>query len=56
VTIDGRRYGETPLQGVRLTAGTHRVRLENPPLGLVKTLMIEIEPGRKRTEIVKLTP
>jgi protein kinase-like protein/PEGA domain-containing protein len=54
VTIDGRAAGDTPLSGLRLHAGTHHVRLANPPLGLVRDIVVEIEAGKKRTELVRL--
>jgi len=56
VSIDDRLVGDTPLVGVRLPAGTHRLHLENRPLGLAKDIVIEIEAGKNRVEIVRLRP
>ena len=36
VTLDGKDLGQTPIKGLRVTAGTHRVVLEHPTLGRVE--------------------
>jgi tRNA A-37 threonylcarbamoyl transferase component Bud32 len=56
VSIDGKSVGETPVVGLALSAGTHRVRLENPPLGVVRDLVVEIRPGEHHREVVRLRP
>jgi len=56
VTIDGKSYGETPLVGVSLPAGIHRVRLETPQLGVTKRIVIEIKAGRETFQIVPMVP
>ena len=33
VSIDGKDQGQTPIKGLKLTAGTHRVLLEHPTHG-----------------------
>lgn len=54
VSIDGKRYGTTPLLRLRLTAGPHRVVLENPQRGLKKTLWLRVRAGQHQREIIKL--
>lgn len=54
VQIDGRDLGPTPLAHVRLPAGTHRVRLENPESGLVRAVPIVIQPDRRTTLRIRL--
>lgn len=42
VVVDTRELGVTPLAHVRIPAGRHRVRLENPERGLVQTITLTI--------------
>ena len=42
VTIDGRSYGPTPLVGVTLPAGRRRVTCSSPPIGVSKTITVEV--------------
>ena len=53
VRIDGRDAGETPLLGVRLSAGRHVVRLENPHLRVVREILVDVRAGAKTTEVVR---
>ncbi|HKP62247.1 MAG TPA: PEGA domain-containing protein [Polyangiales bacterium] len=46
VFVDGRFVGNTPQRSLRLTAGWHRVRLINEPMGMSKSLDIEISAGQ----------
>lgn len=52
VFLGDRRLGMTPLQGIELPSGRHRLRLENPKVGLETTLTVRIRPG-KETRIKK---
>jgi len=54
VTIDGIYRGDTPLEGLTLPAGTHRVRLENPGRGLARTVRVRILPGKTIQQVIKL--
>ncbi len=50
VLVDGREVGDTPLPNpIRLSPGTHKVRLVNPDLGKDVTEDVEIESGEKFT-------
>jgi eukaryotic-like serine/threonine-protein kinase len=44
VFVDGALVGETPTT-VRLSAGTHEVRIDNPELGRTETRTVTIAPG-----------
>ena len=52
VYIDGRQRGETPLQGLRLPAGSHHVKLVNSQLGKTHTLRVLISPGKTLKKVV----
>jgi serine/threonine-protein kinase len=54
VYIDKRHVGHTPLMGLSLPAGKHVVRLENPSLGLSKTVRVKLPAGETVTQVVKL--
>jgi len=55
VTIDGRRLKQpTPLVGLRLRAGWHRVTLDNRELGLRKSLRIYVRAGTVTRKLVRL--
>ena len=50
--IDGREAGQTPLPGpIKLTAGTHSVKMSNPDLGKEVTRQVEITAGQ--TQVLK---
>lgn len=56
VSIDGAPLGShTPLLGLRLPAGKHRVELKNPVLGLQKTMNITIRAGEEARHYLDLT-
>ena len=46
VRIDGRRIGRTPIRHHKLPAGAHRIELNNPVVGLKRTLEVIIHPGK----------
>ena len=46
VLVDGKFVGHTPQRALRLAAGWHRVRLINDPLGMSKSLDVEIRAGQ----------
>ena len=54
VTIDGKQIGITPQIDVKLSAGAHTVRLENPQFGLSKTLKVRIAANETLTKVVDL--
>jgi hypothetical protein len=55
VELDGRRLKkETPLFGVRVRAGRHRLRFFNPALKLEKEIWIQVHPNRTETVSVRL--
>ena len=47
VFLGARRLGMTPLHGVELTPGVHRLRLVNEPQGLETTVRVKIRSGRE---------
>ncbi len=47
VRVDGRPAGTTPVKGLRLAAGSHRVTLVNEEMDYAESLRIEVRPGRK---------
>jgi hypothetical protein len=46
--------GNTPFIRVKVTPGRHRVRFENPELGLSREVTVEVEPGDEKTVAVSL--
>lgn len=56
VSIDGAPLGShTPLLGLRLPAGSHRLDLKNPVLGLQKTMDVTIRAGEESRHFLDLT-
>ncbi len=49
VYLGKRKLGTTPITGVRLPAGVHRLTLKNPELGIAKTIAVTVEAGRTVT-------
>jgi serine/threonine protein kinase len=56
VTIGGRYRGDTPIQGLELPAGSHRVRLENPTEKRSTTITVKIVANQTTTRVVTLPP
>ncbi|MFO0729243.1 MAG: serine/threonine-protein kinase [Myxococcota bacterium] len=54
VSVDGRGLGPTPLAHVRLSAGTHRVSIENPEQGLSKAITVTVKADQRTTLRVRL--
>lgn len=54
VFVDGRPIGHTPIMGVPLNAGEHRVELVNEALNVRKTIQVRITPDDVVTKIVLL--
>jgi serine/threonine protein kinase len=55
VYVNGRRLrGNTPLLRVRVAAGRHRIRFENPELGLSKEVTVTVDAGNTKTVAVSL--
>jgi len=54
VFIDGKAYGQTPIQGASLPPGAHRVRLVNTKEGISRALRIHIRPGRTVRKVLVL--
>ena len=56
VTIGGRSFGPTPLVGVELPAGRRRIRCSSPPIGVTKTVVVNVPVDGTVRRRVKLTP
>ncbi|MCC6747210.1 MAG: serine/threonine protein kinase [Deltaproteobacteria bacterium] len=54
VYVDGQLRGETPIQGLLLPAGRHRVRLVNPKLNLSSSFTVQLRPGELTRKVVRL--
>jgi hypothetical protein len=54
VFVDGRLIGNTPIMGVPLKAGEHRVELVNEAMDVRKTIQVKIKPDEVVTKIVLL--
>ena len=55
VYLGKRRLGNTPLQGVRLPTGRHRLRLVNPQRQLTARITVRIRAGRTTRRAVRLS-
>ena len=53
VSIDGREMGATPLFGLKLTPGPHRVTVRREGLGS-RTVQIDLRPGQRTRTVVTL--
>ncbi len=53
VTVDGQRLGATPLFGIKLSAGPHRVTVSRQGLGS-KSINVQIRPGEHVSKVIKL--
>ena len=56
VTLDGAPVGHTPLFDLRVSPGTHTLRLVNPEFGLTKTVQLKVAPGENITRVELLEP
>jgi tRNA A-37 threonylcarbamoyl transferase component Bud32 len=54
VWVDGVARGTTPVRGISLAGGRHRVRLVNGPLGVERTIAITLRAGETRAVVVNL--
>lgn len=54
VFVDGRPAGTTPVLGLSVSAGTHRVRLENDSLGASRTVTVDVPANGRRNVSVTL--
>jgi eukaryotic-like serine/threonine-protein kinase len=54
VSLDGKPIGNTPLIDVKISAGAHTIRLENPQFKLSKTLKVRVNPNETVTRVVDL--
>ena len=55
VYVNGRRLrGNTPFFRIKVPAGRHRIRFENPELGLSREVTVQVEPGDEKTVAVSL--
>jgi serine/threonine-protein kinase len=54
VSLDGKPIGNTPLIDVKISAGAHTIRLENPQFKLSKTLKVRVNPNETVTRLVDL--
>jgi len=54
VFVDGEEKGTTPLAGIRLTAGEHRLLLANPRMGIKKRARVSIKPDETTRVVIDL--
>ncbi|MDP7040021.1 MAG: PEGA domain-containing protein [Myxococcota bacterium] len=54
ISIDGEPFGVTPLFKIRLKAGKHRLRLNNPQAGIARVKVITIEADKTQAFNLKL--
>jgi serine/threonine-protein kinase len=54
VFVDGRLVGNTPQLGIPLSAGTHKLKLVSPDLGLTKQMSIKVGKGQTITKVINL--
>lgn len=54
VTIDGKPAGNTPLMGVRLSAGEHEIEMFNPTMDMRKKFRVRVVADEIVTRIVTL--
>jgi serine/threonine-protein kinase len=54
VYVDGKRVGNTPQTHLELSAGRHRITLQNEEYDLRKTFSVDIEAGVTKTRIIDL--
>ncbi len=54
VWVDGAPRGTTPVRGMSLPAGRHRVRLVNGPLGVERTMVVTLRSAETRAVVVNL--
>jgi hypothetical protein len=54
VSIDGRAQGNTPLRGLKLKPGTHRLSVRCPPLDRTAELTVELAPKADARLVVDL--
>jgi serine/threonine-protein kinase len=55
VYVGSRFLGDTPLTDIRLPAGEHRLRFVNEPLGVDKSQVVAVRPGKNPKVIVRMT-
>ncbi|MBW2734607.1 MAG: PEGA domain-containing protein, partial [Deltaproteobacteria bacterium] len=56
VTIDGKKRGTTPLEGIMIPVGRHRITLENPEQGLKRSFTLEIRANQVVRRVINLRP
>lgn len=54
VYVDGRYRGETPLEGLRLRAGVHTVRLVSPSRRISRTYQVRVQADKRRQRVFNL--
>jgi hypothetical protein len=54
VFVDGKLVGNTPQLGISLAAGSHKLKLVSPDLGLTKQLTVKVDKGKTTTKVVNL--
>ncbi len=55
VYVDGKRQSRpTPLYGIKLRPGAHKIKLQNPKLGLTKTKIVNIKKNKTTDLVMKL--
>ncbi len=56
VYVDQKYRGETPLQGLRLSPGRHKIYLHNPKRALSARVTVQIRSGKTVVKVIKLAP
>ncbi|QQR92031.1 MAG: PEGA domain-containing protein [Myxococcales bacterium] len=56
VYVDGKAMGVTPQMSLKLSAGSHKIRLHNPDFNLEKTINVSIKAGQTTKQIISLQP
>jgi serine/threonine protein kinase len=54
VYIDGKHVGTTPIQGLKLAAGKHRIRLVNTKQKVSRTITVRIRSGKSLRKVIVL--
>jgi serine/threonine-protein kinase len=56
VSVDGVVVGNTPQMNIKVSAGQHTLKLENPEFGIKQELSVTIQPGQTVTRVLTLRP
>lgn len=54
VFVDGKLMGNTPQMNIQLAPGDHKVKLVNGPMGLTKSISVNVKNGQTVTKVLNL--